>query len=98
MKVNERKGVLDPRLGSPTAVRPDGAASAQAGPAPGDQVSVSDTARELAQLRGKVGDLGAVRQEKIQGLAAVMAKGQYSADLGDVARKFLGEVLGQLLA
>ena len=39
----------------------------------------------------------AIRQEKVQGLRAVMAKGQYSADLEDVARALLRDVLGGLL-
>ena len=32
------------------------------------------------------------------GLRAVMAKGNYSPDIQDVARQFLRELLGQLLA
>ena len=99
MKIQERKGVLDPRLGGPDAVRPDGGSSSGS-PAPGsgDQVTVSEAARELARLRAEVGDLGAVRQDRVEGLAAVMAKGQYSADFDDVAEKILRELLGEVLA
>jgi hypothetical protein len=32
----------------------------------------------------------------VRGLQAVMAKGQYSADIRDVARKLLREILGQV--
>ena len=99
MKIQERKGVLDPRLGGPDPVRPDGGASGESvAPGSGDQVTVSEAARDLARLRAEVGDLGAVRQDKVEGLAAVMAKGQYSADFHDVAEKVLREVLGEVLA
>ena len=39
-----------------------------------------------------------VDQEKLRGLAAVMARGQYSADLRDVAKKVLRELLSDVLA
>jgi anti-sigma28 factor (negative regulator of flagellin synthesis) len=35
---------------------------------------------------------------KVEGLSAVMAKGQYSADVRDVARKLLRHVLEELVA
>ena len=62
-----------------------------------DQVSVSDLGRELSRLRAEVGDVDGVRLDKVRGLQAVMAKGQYSADIRDVARKLLQELLGQVL-
>jgi flagellar biosynthesis anti-sigma factor FlgM len=96
MKVNEQKGVTDPRLGGVQGVRPGGGAEAQAA-AGGDQVSLSDAARELARMRAQVGDVGAVDQQKVSGLTAVMAKGQYSADFRDVAKKMMRELLGDLL-
>jgi anti-sigma28 factor (negative regulator of flagellin synthesis) len=98
MKVSERKGLLDPKIGGPGPVRPDGGAVAPAGPPTIDQVSVSDAARELARLRAEVGDVDTVRVAKVEGLSAVMAKGQYSADVRDVARKVLRHVLGELVA
>jgi flagellar biosynthesis anti-sigma factor FlgM len=98
MKVSERKGVLDPKVGGLGPVRPDGQAGAPVAPPTTDQVSVSDAARELARLRAEVGDVGEVRTAKVEGLSAVMAKGQYSADVRDVAQKLLRHVLGELVA
>jgi len=99
MKVDDRKGLQGPRVSGPGAIQPAAGAAGPSGTPATDQVSVSDTARRLAQLRAEVGDVSVetVRQEKVQGLRAVMAKGQYSADLENVARKLLREVLGGLL-
>ena len=102
MKINDGKGVQGPLLDGSGAVRPAPAAGADrhgdAGVPTADQVSVSETARKLAQLHAEVGDPAAVRQERVEGLRAVMAKGQYSADIGRVAEQFLRETLGGLLA
>jgi flagellar biosynthesis anti-sigma factor FlgM len=100
MKINDGKGVQGPTLDGTGAVRPTPAGVDRRGDAgtPADQVSVSDTARHLAQLHAEVGNPDAVRQDKVDGLRAVMAKGQYSADLGAVAQKFLHETLSGLLA
>ena len=97
MKVNERKGVIDPAVAG-SAVRPDGAAAASEPPAAADRVSVSDAARDLARLRSAVGDVNTVGAERVSGLSAVMAKGQYSADVRDVAAKVLRSILGELLS
>jgi len=99
MKVDDRKGLQAPTLSGPGAVQPAGGTAGPSGTPATDQVSVSDTARRLAQLRAEVGDVSAasVRQEKVEGLRAVMAKGQYSADIEDVARKLLRDVLGGLV-
>jgi hypothetical protein len=96
MKVNDRKGLIDPALGVSHGV-PHGPGAAAPIGGDGDQVTVSGAARELARLRGEVGDVGAVDQEKLRGLAAVMARGQYSADLRDVAKKMLRELLSDVL-
>jgi anti-sigma28 factor (negative regulator of flagellin synthesis) len=92
MKVNEPKVLLHPRLGGPIGrvpgVPPRGA----------DRVSVSDSGRLLAGLKAEVGPLDVLREEKVAGLRAVMAKGTYRPDLQDVARQVLRELLGQLLA
>ena len=58
MKIHERKGVLDPRLGGPDAIQTEGPGTSAA-PSNGgsDQVSVSDIGRELARLRAEVGDV-----------------------------------------
>ena len=97
MKVNDRKGPIDPAVAGPP-VRPDGGVAASEPPAATDKVSVSDAARDLAQLRGAVGDVNTVNMEKVSGLSAVMAKGQYSADVRDVASKVLRSILGELLS
>lgn len=92
MKVNEPKVLLHPRFGGPTgrgSVAPRRAA---------DRVSVSDMGHLLAGLKAEVGPLDVLREEKVTGLRAVMAKGNYSPDIQDVARQFLRELLGQLLA
>jgi hypothetical protein len=92
MKVNEPKVLLHPRFGGPIGRVPGAPARA------GDRVSVSDAGRLLAGLKAEVGPLDTLREEKVTGLRAVMAKGNYSADIQDVARQFLRELLGQLLA
>jgi len=99
MKVDDRKGLQTPSVGAVGAVQPAGTTGPSA-VSTTDQVSVSDTARQLAQLKAALGDVGqvdAARQQKLQGLRAIMAKGQYSADLEDVARKLLRQVVGDLL-
>jgi flagellar biosynthesis anti-sigma factor FlgM len=97
MKVDGRKGQPIPGIAAPGDVRPETPADA-AGEAGNDRVSVSGTARELAALRAAVGDVGAVRQEKVASLQAVMAKGSYSADPPAVAESVLRAVLADLLA
>ena len=99
MKVDERKGPQAPNVGGPGAIQPAAGTASPSAPSATDQVSVSDTARRLAQLRAELGDVSVegIRQEKVEGLRAVMAKGQYSADLEDVAQKLLRDVLGGLL-
>jgi flagellar biosynthesis anti-sigma factor FlgM len=101
MKIEDGKGVQGPRVDPTGSSRPAAKGAvrgAEAGAPAGDQVSVSDTARHLAQLRVQVGDPHAVRQDRVASLQSVMAKGQYSADIGDVAEKFLREKLGEILA
>ena len=60
-------------------------------------MSVSEAARELARLRGEVGDVGFVDQTKVENLASVVAKGQYTADLREVARRLLRELIGDVI-
>ena len=101
MKINDGKGVQGSLLDGTGAVRPAPAGAdrhAEAGAPTTDQVSVSETARRLAQLHAGVGDPGIVRNDKVEGLRAVMAKGRYSADLNQVADKFLRETLSGLVA
>lgn len=98
MRVNGRKDLPEPLVSGVAQVRHGPLAAATAAPAADDQVSVSETARQLAILRIGVGNVSLVREEKVTGLRAVMAKGQYSADFQNVARDILRELLGQLLA
>jgi flagellar biosynthesis anti-sigma factor FlgM len=101
MKIDDRKGVQGPMVDGLGTV---GGGSPQPAPDPpeGDQVSVSSVARDLSRLRGELGDVRAevdsVRQDKVAGLRAVMAKGQYSADVKAVARKVLRAHLEQAVA
>jgi flagellar biosynthesis anti-sigma factor FlgM len=97
MRVNGRKDLPEPLVSGVASVRHGPLAAAAAAPAADDQVSVSETARQLAILRIGVGNVSLVREEKVTGLRAVMAKGQYSADFQNVARDILRELLGQLL-
>ena len=99
MKVDDRKGPQEARLSGPGAIQPAAGAAGPSGTPATDHVSVSDTARRLAQLRAELGDVSVetIREAKVQGLRAVMAKGQYSADIEDVARKLLRDVVGGLL-
>lgn len=96
MKVNDRKGLADPQVIGLGGVRPEGGTPPPTPPA-GDQVSVSEAARELLRLRAEVGDVGAVDQAKVENLASVVAKGQYTADLREVARRLLRELIGESL-
>ncbi len=102
MKIDDRKTVENPLLGGISGrVRPDGSRApegAPAGAATTDQVSVSDTARQLAQLRSQVGDVGEVRTARVDQLKAAVDDGTYQVDDGTVAKSFLSRVLGDLLS
>jgi anti-sigma28 factor (negative regulator of flagellin synthesis) len=97
MRVNGRKELPNPLVSGVGAARRGPLAAPATAAAADDQVSVSESARQLAILRIGVGNVSLVREEKVTGLRAVMAKGQYSADFQNVARDFLRELLGQLL-
>src|SRR5262245_36143511 len=97
MKVDDRKNVLDPRVGGTQAPAPGGQSPVSGGaPASADQVSVSDTARDLAKLRSAVGDPGTVREEKIAKLREAVENGSYHPDVRETAKKLLRELLGDL--
>jgi len=97
MKVDDRKTVLDPRVGGTPAPAPGGHA-AVGGTAPAsDRVSVSDTARDLARLRAAVGDAGTVREEKIAALREAVENGSYHPDVRETAKKLLRELIGDLV-
>lgn len=100
MKINERNGVLDTQLGGAEALRSDAGTTTRQGTATasGDRVSVSDTARSLAALRADVGDLGAVREDRVAGLRAVLDDGSYQVDFHTVAASVLREIGADALA
>jgi|SRR5581483_6301023 len=99
MKVTDRKELLNRPVESPGAPRPDGGAPAPAAPSTGeDRVSVSQAARDLAQLREQVGPLDGVRTETVSHVQGLIASGQYAPDLHHVATNVLRDVLGELVA
>jgi hypothetical protein len=99
MKVNDRnRGVIDPRVGGAGGVAPGGAGDPATGPGATDQVSVSDTARELARLKAEVGDPGAVDEYRVATLHALTGQGRYTPDVRGTAEAFVREVVGDLLA
>ena len=95
MKINDRKDVLDPQLIGPDAVRggPRGAGDGADPEASGDRVTVSDAARDLARLRAQVGDVDAVRSERVAALRAALDAGEYRVDPAALAKSVLGELL-----
>ena len=97
MKIDDRKALLDPQLGGVDGLRPDGRAKAGPTAPAGDRVSVSDTARELAALRGAVGDLDTVRPERVAVLQAAVDAGRYVPDVEGTARALLRETIGDAL-
>ena len=52
----------------------------------------------FAGLASEVGSLDRLREEKVTGLRALVTTGAYSANVQDVARRFLRELLEELLA
>lgn len=95
MKVEGRKGALDPTLGAGT-VRPDEAPSSPTAVGGADQVNLSDAARSLARLRTEVGDVRSIDEFKVTQLSALASDGQYRPDFREVARRLLRELLGDL--
>jgi negative regulator of flagellin synthesis FlgM len=99
MKINEH-GAREPldRPGEAPGVVPEAGRDRRrpdvAGP-PGDRVSVSEDARTLARLRGELGDLAAVRTEKVEALRGQIERGEYRVDFRAVARRLLEAVFGE---
>ena len=60
-------------------------------------MTISDVARAFVTLQAEVGDVDALRQERVSGLHAAVQSGEYRAEVSDVARKLLQEILGQIL-
>jgi flagellar biosynthesis anti-sigma factor FlgM len=94
MKIDERKVLLDPRLAGVLEARRGLAILACRAR---DRVSVSDVARDLVRLHAALGEIDALRHERVTELRAAMANGTYGAESEQVARKLLREVLGELL-
>jgi anti-sigma28 factor (negative regulator of flagellin synthesis) len=83
---------------SPQAARGPRAAGAEAAATSADRVELSAAARVLAGLRDAIGGLDEVREELIAGLRPVVGAGRYHVAAEAVARDFLAEELGGLLA
>ncbi|HZP41916.1 MAG TPA: flagellar biosynthesis anti-sigma factor FlgM [Candidatus Binatia bacterium] len=99
MKVNDRnRGVLDPRVSELGGIAPDGGAGAPGGVGEADQVSVSETARELARLKAEVGDPNAVDEYRVATLRALTAEGRWAPDLRATAEALLRHVVSDLVA
>ena len=96
MKIGDRQRVSDPQLGGgPSGPEQSGGLPAGGTAALDDQVEVSRLARLLATATGPVGgtDPGAGPQ-RLGALQAQIDAGSYHVDEHDVARAFLGDVLG----
>lgn len=98
MKIGEKSGVDPSPLIDRTPV--DGARPRAAGAesAP-DEIQLSDVARALARLLGRVDDTtpDPARAAQLEILRNAVATGRYQPDLGDVARKLLTEVAAERL-
>jgi negative regulator of flagellin synthesis FlgM len=99
MKINDHGGTGAPNgPGEALGVRRDayrdqksqqGAASSR------DKITVSEEARTLSRLRKEIGDVDAVRTDKVAALRDKIESGQYEVDLKAVARKFLESLNGE---
>jgi flagellar biosynthesis anti-sigma factor FlgM len=101
MKINDhvRPGAPD-RPGEAPGVHSDPTRTRGAGrtPAPAeDTVNVSDEARTLSRLRGELGDVDAIRTEKVEELRGQIERGEFAPDLKQVARKLLASIFGERL-
>ena len=65
---------------------------------PDQEPSVAQQAREFARLRIVVGNLDAVRGERVQALRSAVARGRYRPDPECVARALLRDVLLETVA
>ena len=98
MKIGEKSGVercdpIDPtRAGTGRSL----GTVTQAG---ADEIQVSDVARALARLLGRVDDTSPdpARAAQLEILRNAVATGRYQPDLQDVARKLLAEVAAERL-
>lgn len=96
MKIGEKSGVEGSALIDP--VRADEARARPAGvPAGADAIQLSDVARALARLLGRVDDTtpDPARAAQLEILRNAVASGRYQPDLHEVARKLLVEVAAE---
>ncbi len=98
MKINDHGGPGGPqRPGEAPGVQTDvtrGRRGSAPAPAAGDRVSVSEEARTLARLRADLGDVDAIRSDKVETLRGQIERGEFKPDLKAVARKLLGAIFG----
>lgn len=98
MKINDQAGIGGPnRPGDLQGVR--GVATGQreksdGGGQQGDKVSVSEDARRLSRLKQEIGNVDAVRTEKVEALREQIQRGEYEVDLKSVAKKLLESIFG----
>jgi negative regulator of flagellin synthesis FlgM len=66
--------------------------AAQAGkPQSADRIEISQTAKEIMQLKGFMQELPEVREDKVAALQQAIETGNYKIDARNIARKMLGE-------
>src|SRR5262245_38749557 len=98
MKIGEKSGVERSGLIDPT--RAGGARPLETcTPPDADEIQVSDVARALARLIGRIDDTSSdpARAAQLEILRNAVATGRYQPDLQDVARKLLAEVAAERL-
>ena len=99
MKINDHGGTGAPNgPGEALGVRRDAyrkQESQQSAASGGDKISVSEEARTLSRLRTEIGNVDAVRTDRVESLRDRIESGQYEVDLKAVARKFLESLTGE---
>ncbi len=61
----------------------------------GDRVNLSDEARTLSRLRVEIGDVDAIRTDKVEELRGKIDRGEFRVDVKAVARKLLESIFGE---
>jgi flagellar biosynthesis anti-sigma factor FlgM len=99
MKINDYIGPgATEKPGEAGGVRPDvtrGRGPHQDAAGQDDKVSLSDRARVLSSARRELGDVNAIRTDKVEELRGKIERGEYRPDLRAVARKLLEAIFGE---
>lgn len=72
--------------------------TSETGRSDGDQVQLSDRAREFNRIKEALETIPVARDEKVAALADAVEKGTYTADTGTTADKLIQESLIDILA